>query len=110
MRYGLSLFDFWKMTYGELATFIEQASKAEIINLYSQANLISSFVVNNLNGKKNPSLESMYPDLFGGQSVNEEEQSAAYTNFVKDQWIVAAQHYNKMRKQKEGDGLSTSKN
>ena len=109
MRYGLSLFDFWKMTYAELATFIEQASKAEIINLYSQANLISSFVVNNLNGKKNPSLESMYPELFGLKN-EEEERSDAYTNFVKDQWIVAAQHYNKMRKQKEGDGLSTSKN
>lgn len=106
IRYGLSVFDFWKMTYGEIVMYIEEMGKKVLIDNYSLANLISAFVSNGLNGKKNPPIEELYPQIFGNTIENEDDEMAR-TNFIKDQWITFAAHHNKLRKQKEGDGLLT---
>lgn len=87
--------------------YIEEMGKQVLINNYSLANLISVFVGNALNGKQNPSLETLYPQIFQPVEVDVQAQN----NFLKDQWITFAKHHNKMReKKKEGDGLLTLKN
>lgn len=106
IRYGLSVFDFWKLTYGEIVMYIEEMGKKVLIDNYSLANLISAFVSNNLNGKKNPPIEEIYPQIFGS-TTSAEADDVARNNFIKDQWIAFAEHHNKLRKQKEGDGLLT---
>lgn len=108
IRYGLSVFDFWKMTLGEIQMYIEEKGKEVLINNYNLANLISIFVGNALNGKQNPSLETLYPQIF--HPVEDEDRTVAQNNFIKDQWKTFAEHHNKKRRKKEGDGLLTLKN
>ncbi len=86
--------------------YIEEMGKQVLINNYSLANLISVFVGNALNGKQNPSLETLYPQIFHPV----EEDTTAQANFIRDQWITFAEHHNKKRRKKEGDGLLTLKN
>lgn len=61
LRCGVSIFDYWEMTIGEINMMIQNYQKVEedrakevIANNYSLAYLTASFTLNGLNGKAIP--------------------------------------------------------
>ena len=110
MRTGVGVLEYWDLTLGEINLCIdtynkEQSEKAkERVNMaYLFSSLTSRFVNLQLNGKKIPPIDEVFPAL---QEEAPQEQIDKAMALRRDQWIAFAEHHNKMRKQKRGEDLS----
>lgn len=114
MRAGVSIFDFWNYTLGELTLILnnykeveEQRAKETITISYNQAVMVAQFVGLQLNGKPIPSMEELFPSLrTEQQEVKNEELEYKKAMLLKEQFMFYANAHNKQRRLKTGgDGL-----
>lgn len=93
------------MTIGEIRTVVlnyqhEQELKAKeaIVTNYNLATMVSSFVMNGMNGKSNPSLLELFPDMFQEElQKQQEEEDARHWQLYKEQMLDFAAAHNKKR-------------
>lgn len=100
------------MTIGEIVQVLklhreqeEARVKENLINAYNSACLTASFVCCGLNGKKFPSIQEMFPDMFP-QEIQQIQEDRDYKAMMlyKEQMIDFAKAHNKKRQAtKEGE-------
>ena len=114
LRAGISIFDFWDYTLGELTLIlnnykeVEEARAKETITVsYNQAVMIAQFVGLQMNGKKIPSMEELFPTMRAEkQAAQSEEIEYKKAMLLKEQFMFYANAHNKQRRLKNGgDGL-----
>ena len=76
----------------------ELKAKEAIVTNYNLATMVSSFVMNGMNGKSNPSLLELFPDMFQEElQKQKEEEDARYWQLYKEQMLDFAAAHNKKR-------------
>lgn len=98
IKCGISIFDFWNYTYGEIVDLInayrenqEERTKERISDNYQIALLTSIFTNRANNGKQPPTLQELYPNLFKDELPKEEVDNSWI--YYKEQMLdYAAQH------------------
>lgn len=103
------------MTYGELMLIIKTnnemlktKAKETLINNYTLATMVSSFVNKQLNGKPIPKVEEMYPRIFMEDRPKEEKETLTKTEYnrammMKEMFIDFANRRNELLRNKEGE-------
>lgn len=103
LKIGLSEFDFWEMTIGEVDRFIEsynwrksQQEKQNAFLVYSTANLIGMKMADVLNGTNNmPEVYDVFPDIFPEeQAKREEEEQNRKEEETRLKFLQFATHFN----------------
>ena len=105
LKCGIGVVEYWDLTIGEIRTVVlnyqhEQELKAKeaIVTNYNLATMVSSFVMNGMNGKSNPSLLELFPDMFQEElQKQKEEEDARYWQLYKEQMLDFAAAHNKKR-------------
>lgn len=82
MLAGISAADFYDLTFGEAADFIECHRKQQAMAAYDGAAMIASFVSLGLNGKKLPRISALYPELFKAPEEDYETNELLFRQFV----------------------------
>lgn len=98
IKCGISIFDFWNYTYGEIVDLInayrenqEERTKERISDNYQIALLTSIFTNRANNGKQPPTLQELYPNLFEDELPKEEVDNSWI--YYKEQMLdYAVQH------------------
>lgn len=118
MQCGISVFEFWDLTISEINLIIKTFQKQEedkakeiLSTNYNQACLISMFVLNGMNGKPNPSIQELYPNMFADSQPKEEvdengltEKDRLAAQAYMEQMLEFAERHNKKRHAaKEGE-------
>lgn len=98
IKCGISVFDYWNYTYGEIVDLInayrenqEEKQKQQLETNYQIALLTSIFTNRANNGKQPPAIYEVYPDAFG--DLKEQEQDNSWI-FLKEQMIDYAEKHN----------------
>jgi hypothetical protein len=79
---GLSAADFYGLTFGEAAEFINQLAKDRAQATYSAASLTSNFVALSFSGKRLPDISSLYPSLFTRPEEDYEKNEMLFRQFA----------------------------
>lgn len=110
MRTGVGVLEYWDLTLKEIYLCIDtyneeqkERAKEKVNMIYLVSSLTSRFVNLQLNGKKIPPIDELFPSLQGEVPQENIDKAMALR---RDQWIAFAEHHNKMRKQKRGEDLS----
>lgn len=100
IKCGISIFDYWDYTYGEIVELInnyrerqEEKQKQQLANDYQIALLTSIFTNRANNGKQPPAIYEVYPDVFGEFKPEEQNNSWIY---LKEQMLDYAEQHNQM--------------
>lgn len=99
---GISLFDFWDLTFGEISLYISIHNKKEKLRIqeqaafnYSLANLIGISVTRLMDkNSKYPSIEEAYPNLFDSLEVQPKQQD---WRIAKERLMKYAEAHNNKR-------------
>lgn len=103
LDYGISEFDFWSMTPGELNRLVESKDRVHKLEAqekakfdYIHASLIGRAVSTVLSsGAKFPQIEEVYPSLFNINQKKEEEKQQVLDQLSALRFKQFAQSYNK---------------
>lgn len=98
LKCGISLFDYWNYTYGEIIDIIQvcqeqekEKYKAQIANNYELALMIAAFINRANNGETPPELYEVYPSYFD----KPKEESNEDWLILKEQMLDFAEEHNK---------------
>ena len=93
---------FWQSDFGELQDYFDiyaenekARDKERVATTYNLACMIAQFVCSGLNGKKPPSINTLYPDLFTPDDLNKFS-----TNRLEHDMFRLAGEWNKNRRQR----------
>ena len=105
LQSGLSVFDFWSMTYGELSDTIDAYNNNETNRVkesaslnYNLANLIGFSVARLMDKKaKYPTLQDAYPGLFDDLKVEDKQPVQQDWENAKPRMMKYTEAHNKKR-------------
>ena len=111
LKCGIGVVEYWDLTIGEIRLIVlnyqeEQELKAkETVSVnYNLAMMVSTFVANSLNGKSNPSLPELFPDMFKSELEQiQKEKDELALQLYKEQMLDFANAHNKSRNAKESE-------
>lgn len=115
---GISYFDYWNMTYGEITFHIKQykarrelQAKEQLATNYNLAALTAQFTIGLLNGNPIPDISTVFPTQFQQEKDQNglTKEDRMRMDMYKEQFIDFANRRNKLFK-KEGENECRSKN
>lgn len=78
-----------------------EVSKEKLLMNYNLATMIALFVNNTMSGKEIPSINELYPAIYGEEKKPEEDDDYKAMMLYKEQMIDYANEYNLMRRDKK---------
>ena len=90
LQYNIGIFEYWDYTLAEIQMLIEAYKKKEekeskdtIQLVYLQSTMVAQFIGKVINGKKIPSLNSVFPGMFPEASNDWKKYEEQFLTFAK---------------------------
>lgn len=110
---GMTARDFWESDIGEITSTINaytQRMKRRLAENYNHASMIATFTRQAFAGRDFPSLETLYPKLFGEQQTEKPKENPNNWIRFKEEFTDYSNKFNKLRRQNDLRGTEHKNN
>lgn len=104
IKTGLSIPEFWEMTYQEIVVYVKAVNEEKIEDMRVQARMIHTLgglVGAAAWGDKYPEITEVFPGLFDTNEIEEERQEQE-AMLERDKWLAFAESFNQKRREVQG--------